>query len=465
MFLSSSARCFVLLVIVRVAAAGQEARTPDNPTYDGIANAVLAKTGVPSASVAIIRNGKLAYLHAYGLANLEAKMPAQASMRYSIGSISKQFTAAAMLLLQEDGKLSLDDKVSKYVPDLTQANDVTIAELLSQTSGYQDYWPQDYVMPDMLQPTTTQHILDRWARIPLDFKPGTRWQYSNTNYVIAGLIVEKASGMRLLQFLRERIFGPLHMNGVLNIDQEKLETSDATGYMRYGLGPLHPAPKEGKGWLFAMGELAMNAEDLAKWDISLIEQSLLKPQSYRQMEREVLLADGPGTDYGLGVDVGMKGDHRFVAHSGEVSGFVAQNTVYPDDHAAVIVLTNQDAIGAASEIADGVAEELFAPATGSAHDTEIAKKVFAGLQKGKIERTLFTDNCNAYFTPTALHDYAASLGKLGTVQQFELTRETLRGGMTHRNYRVKLARRSVNVNSFWMADGKIEQFIVTPTPE
>src|SRR5271165_5556226 len=143
-------------------------------------------------------------------------------MRYSIGSISKQFTAAAILMLAEEGKLSLDDPVSKYVSGLTRGNEVTIRELLSHTSGYQDYWPQDYVMPMMLQPVTAQKILATWARKPLDFDPGTRWQYSNTNFVIAGLIVEKASGMPLLRFLQEKVFTPLGMNSVANIDQEKL---------------------------------------------------------------------------------------------------------------------------------------------------------------------------------------------------------------------------------------------------
>jgi len=240
---------------------------------DKLANEALTRSGVPSASVAVVTNGQIAYVQAYGAARLEPKNSATPDMRYSIGSISKQFTASAILLLQEQGKLSLDDKVAKFIPDLTRANEVTIRQLLSHTSGYQDYWPQDYVMPFMLKPVTAQKILDQWARKPLDFEPGTKWQYSNTNYVIAGVIVEKAARMPLLQFLREKVFTPLDMKSVMNIDQEKLGDTDPTGYMRYALGPLHPAPKEGKGWLFAAGELAMPARDLAKWDISIIDQS------------------------------------------------------------------------------------------------------------------------------------------------------------------------------------------------
>ena len=112
-------------------------------------------------------------------------------MRYSIGSVSKQFAASAILLLAEEGKLSLDDKVEKFVPGLTRGGDVTLRQLLSMTSGYQDYWPQDYVMPGMLKPVTPDEIVSRWAKIPLDFEPGTQWQYSNTNYVIIGMVVQK----------------------------------------------------------------------------------------------------------------------------------------------------------------------------------------------------------------------------------------------------------------------------------
>ena len=223
--------------------------------------------------MAVVQDGKIAYVQAYGSARLDPQTTATAAMRYSIGSISKQFTAAAMLMLAEEGKLSLDDPVSKYVPGLTEGDQVTIRELLSHTSGYQDFWPQDYVPPLMLKPITADQIMDMWARKPLDFQPGTKWQYSNTNYVIAGAIVEKVSGMPLLEFLSQRVFTPLGMKSVADTDANKLPPTDPSGYFRYALGPLHPAPKEGRGWMFAAGELAMTAEDLAKWDISIIDQS------------------------------------------------------------------------------------------------------------------------------------------------------------------------------------------------
>src|SRR5262249_26296328 len=179
---------FPALIFVSIAPgnAPAQALLPADVTekIDKLATDTLARTGVPSASVAVVKDGQVVYVKAYGEARLEPKTPATSEMRYSIGSISKQFTAAAILLLQEQGKLSLDDKVGKFIPNLTRANEVTIRQLLSHTSGYQDYWPQDYVMPMMLEPVTSQKILDTWAHKPLDFEPGTKWQYSNTNYVI-----------------------------------------------------------------------------------------------------------------------------------------------------------------------------------------------------------------------------------------------------------------------------------------
>ena len=426
---------------------------------DKVATDTLAKTGVPSASIAIVKDGQIVYTKAYGDARLEPKTPATPQMRYSIGSISKQFTAAAMLLLQEQGKLSLDDKVAKYVPNLTRGNEVTIRQLLSHTSGYQDYWPQDYVMPGMLQPTTAQKILDMWARKPLDFEPGAKWQYSNTNYVIAGVIIEKVSGMPLLGFLQQKVFTPLGMTSVSDTDQAKLGDTDPEGYLRYALGPLRPAPKEGKGWLFAAGELAMPAQDLAKWDISIIDQKLMKPASYREFGTDVLLKNGLGTHYGLGVDVSSQGGHRALSHGGEVSGFTAQNIVFPDDRAAVVVLTNQDAASASGAIASGIAPLLFAttdPATPA--KLEQAKKIFAGLQHGTIDRSLFTDNCNAYFSEQALKDFAGGLGPLGTPQSFVQASQGLRGGMTLRVYIIRFPEKVLRAWTYEMPDGKLEQY-------
>ncbi|HXI21284.1 MAG TPA: serine hydrolase domain-containing protein, partial [Gemmatimonadales bacterium] len=157
----------VMILSSLAAAVPLTAQASFDARVDSIAGAVLQRTGVPSASVAVVRDGRVVYAHAYGNSKLDPATPAEAGLRYSIGSISKQFAASCILLLQQDGKLSLDDKVSRWFPDLTRANEVTIRQLLSHTSGYQDYWPQDYVPPPMLRPITARGIMDQWAKKPL----------------------------------------------------------------------------------------------------------------------------------------------------------------------------------------------------------------------------------------------------------------------------------------------------------
>jgi len=432
---------------------------------DQIARQALESTGVPSASIAIVKDGQIAYIQAYGHARLEPHIPARPEMRYSVGSISKQFTATAILILAEEHKLSLDDPVSRYLPTLTRANEVTIRELLSHTSGYQDYWPQDYVPPFMLAEVTADQILEQWARKPLDFDPGTQWQYSNTNFVIAGLIVEKASGMPLLKFLRERVFTPIKMESVADVDGRPLGDTDATGYLRYGLGPDRVAPKEGKGWLYAAAELAMPAQDLAKWDLAMINHRLLKPSSYKEMQTEVLLKNGEGTRYGLGIAVRHELNHRALEHGGAVSGFAAQNVVFPDDRVAVIVLTNEMPADAASEIAHKIAGLLFSEdQVLDNKEKQRARRLFDQLQQGVVDRSLLTANANSYLTEQALQDFSTSLAPLGPPQEFVQTGKEQRGGMTFFSYKAKFSQRTFAVWVREMPDGKIEQYQLMVEP-
>jgi CubicO group peptidase (beta-lactamase class C family) len=437
---------------------------------DAAAADVLKATGVPSASVAVVQGGKVAYVKAYGMARLDPAMAAEPGMQYSIGSISKQFTAAAVLLLMQDGKLKLDDPVGKYLPGLTRANEVTIRQVLSMTSGYQDFWPEDYVMTSMMKSTNPQGILDVWAKKPLDFDPGTQWQYSNTNYVIAGRIAEVAGGKPLMEQLQERIFRPLKMMGVFNSDATRLPANDPTGYYQHALGPLRPAPQEGQGWMFAAGELAMPASDLALWNISLMNRTLLAPASYDEMFREVKLKDGKGTGYGLGVEVGERNGHRYIEHGGEVSGFVSENIVFPDDKVAVTVLTNEDASSAAGALGRKIAPLVW----GGASDTSVASaeaaaaekralNIFTGLQDGKLDRTQLTALCDGYFTAEAVEDFALSLKPLGTPTSFKQVTEAKRGGMTFRAFTVSFPGKQVRVTVYEMPDGKLEQYLVIPT--
>jgi len=456
----------VLAALIALGLVALRAQTVDTidpalrSQVDRIATQVLEATGVPSASIAVVQHGKLAYTHAYGKARLDPATPATPEMRYSIGSISKQFTAAAILLLQEDGKLKLDDAVGKYVPGLTRGNEVTIRQILSHTSGYQDYWPEDYVMTPMLQAETAQQIIDTWGKKALDFEPGTQWQYSNTNYVIAGRIVEAVTGAPLMDMLTQRIFRPLGMKSVWNSDETKLTQADAAAYYRHALGPLRLAPKEGRGWMFAAGELAMTAHDLALWDESLIAQSILKPESYKQMFTEVKLKDGKGTQYGLGVGVRDLNGHRAIVHSGEVSGFVSDNNVLVDDGVAVAVLTNQDAVSAATSIV-----HLAVPVVAGNPPTDAEKQAIAiyhGLQQGRIDRSLLAPNLTDYFTAEAVADFASSLAPLGEPLTFKQTAEELRGGMTFRSFQIVYPGQHLRLTTYTYPDGKLEQYLIAP---
>jgi CubicO group peptidase (beta-lactamase class C family) len=423
---------------------------------DTAAEKALKTTGVPAASIAIVRDGQIVYTHAYG--TQRAGVPARTEARYKIASISKQFTAAALLLLAEDGKLSLDDPVSKYLPDLTRAHEVKLRQLLSHTSGYRDFWPQDFPFVDMEQPTTPAHILDKWARTPLDFDPGARWQYSNTGYVIAGQIVEKVAGQPLFDFLKTRMFDRLGMHPVAQ--DTGMTDADPPGYHRYALGPVLIEQQSAPGWLYAAGDLAMTASDLARWDISVIDQSLMKPASYKDQQTEVLLTSGAGTNYGLGVVVDIKKGHRRISHGGEAVGYLSENRIYPDDRAAIVVLDNADFGNAQTSIADAIENVLFA----DSGDVTRAKAVFEGLRAGRIDRAAFTANGNYYFTPQAVADYRASLAPLGEPKSFTRNSASLRGGFTAESYTLDYGTKKLTIvlRAEPGPKGRIEQFTVYP---
>ena len=415
-------------------------------------SATLKETGAPSVSVALVKDDRLVFAQAFGKAT--------AGTRYAVGSISKQFTAAAVLLLQEQGKLSLDDKVSQYFPALTRAGEVTIRQLLTHTSGYEDYAPQDYIIPEWLQPMTPQAILERWARKPLNFDPGTKWQYSNTNYVLAGEIFEKASGQPLLAFLRERIFQPLGMQSAS--DCSEASPADAAAYTRFALGPPRPVKREAAGWYFAAGELCMTPGDLAKWDIAFLRREILSAKSYEEFTHEARLKNGDFTHYALGLQIGEFNRIPLISHSGEVSGFISYNGIYPTRHGAVVVLTNEDGINLISPISSAVATIAFLPDEPPVSDkvTGQVKSMLEAFRAGKIDRSLFTANANSYFTAASLQDIQKSLAGLGKLKSVTRTSETLRGGMTHRAYRATYAKKSVSLNIYVMPDGKYEQFMI-----
>ena len=459
-------RLLLLLALLLPTPALAQALTPaEQARIDTLVTETLRDTGVPSASIAVVRGGRLVLARAYGK-QCERCGAADPRLPYQIASISKQFTAAALLLLEDDGRLRLDDTIATYLPDITGGDRITIRQLLSHTAGLQDYWPQDYSFAAMATPITPQGIVDRWARKPLDFAPGTQWQYSNTGYVVAGLIAEKVAGEPLLAFLQRRIFRPL---GIRALDQDgAVGPGFPQGYKRLALGPVRPDVPAARGWLFAAGELSMSAADLARWDIARLDRALLPADDWVAQETPVRLTDGSTNGYGLGVGTGVRDGRRMIEHSGEAVGFLSENIVYPDDRAAVVVLTNSWFSDAYQRIARGVTAIVLPPPATSAEDTAAlaqARTVFAQLVRGTLDRRLLTANANFYFTPAAQADYRTSLSPLGEPASFEQQGKTrLRGGFVNRSYKLTFPGRVLAISTYAEPgpNGRLEQFLVTP---
>ena len=497
------------------AVQAQDLSTPDREKIVAATERVLRATNVPSASVGIARGGKVVYAEAFGSARLPQNvgvasnaggklaisaettkpLPANAAMAYPVGSISKQFTSVCILLLQERGKLKLDDPVSRWFPTFTRANEVTIHNLLTHTSGYSDYAPQDYTIPAWTRTIKPIDLVTEWATKPLDFAPGTQWQYSNTNFQLAALIVQKASGMRFHDFLWQNVIDPLRLQGVLDLDVDR-DKLQVRGYEQHALGPLRPAILEAPGWYFGDGELAMPVSTLLAWDESIVHRTLLKPESYDALETEFVLKGGKGSHYGLGVAVNTLPDgHKFLSHSGEVGGFVANNVISLNDDVAYAALTNQEASPAAGAITKAIrpillpniltpksSKPIAAPAPTvqttpanaiapaaetSAHPTPDPTEshmatLLTSLQEEDIDRTLFTADANFYFSDETIHDFAESLAPLGALERVRKTSESLRGGMTFRSFDVTFAKGKASLTTYTMDGGRIEQFLVGP---
>lgn len=459
---------FAAALACSVPATAQPIGPAEQARIDAAVTQSLAAYAVPAASIAIVRDGRIVLAKAYGKAS-ERLPVARADMPFQIASNSKQFTAAAMLLLEDEGKLRLDDTVAKYLPGISGGDRITLRQLLSHTSGLQDYWPQDYSFAAMAKPVSPAGIVDRWARKPLDFAPGTQWQYSNTGYVVAGMIVEKVAGEPLLTFLHKRIFRPLGMASAMDQDLAN-GARFPQGYGRAALGPVRPVTPPARGWLYAAGELSMTAEDFAKWDIARLNRSLLAADDWAAQEQTIKLTDGRDSGYGLGVFVAERGGRKVVSHTGEAVGFLSINNVYPDDKAAIVVLTNSWSGSAFTDIAKKLAE-IVLPATastGAATNDAVATRVrhlLERVSRGEVDRAAVTDNLAYYFTPQVLADYRASLAPLGPPTAIEASgTPALRGGFETRSYKLVYPSRTLNLSVFIEpgANGRVEQFLITP---
>jgi CubicO group peptidase (beta-lactamase class C family) len=429
------------------------------PRVDEVVTEWLAATHAPSASIAIVRHGTLVYARAYGHAQLEPPVAAVPESRYAIDSVTKEFTAAAVLLLAEQGKLALDEPVSRWFPDVGDARRVTLRQLLNHTSGIRDYWPQDFVTPEMHHGTTAAALIEEWVRRPLDFVPGTEWQYSNTGFVLAAAIVERAAAEPFFEFLQRQIFSPLKMTHVLE-DGMPRAAVDAVGYTRYGLGRVRRAPKEAVGWLFGAANLVMQPADLARWDASLLDRSLLRASSYAAEFAPAILKNKTSVPYALGLDVEHIDGRLRIGHAGGGSGFLADNRLWPDERDAIVVLTNNDWASPA-ELTRRIAFLVLTPSPAEAR----LRTVFRALQNGAMDRSLFTTIGNSYFTAAVLADLHASLTPLGALRDLRLDGESQRGGMLTRRWQLVCRNGRLDITERGRAQGALDEFLITPSQD
>jgi len=429
---------------------------------DDYFKAEMSKQHIPGISVAVVRDGKLETARGYGLANVELEAAVTANTVFEIGSMTKQFTATLVMMLVEEGKIGLDEKISKYLEGNPEAwKEVTVRHLLTHTSGIHGYTEVGDFMALSRNPHTQAEIVKMVSNLPLDFKPGEKWKYSNTGYYLLGMIVEKASGKTYDSFLKERILTPLGMNETRNGDPTAVIARRANGYLWSGTYENAPALQPTSA--FAAGELVSTVGDLAKWDAALAAGSLLKKSSFQEIWTPVKLNDGTTHDYGFGWGVGNREGHRFQSHGGGTAGFSTVILRYPDDKITVILLTNR-----AGSNAGGLAQTLagfYIPALAkveakpiedrSPKITERFKAIALSLASGKASPDDFTPEAKKVLFPEKILEGKAVLTQFGPLKSFVLVAEK-EVEKTHRyQYRAVFGETALRMTFVLTEEGKI----------
>ena len=449
---------------------------------DSLASEALYDPYVAGISVAVVHQGQVVLERGYGLADLSAGLPATATTPFAIGSVTKQFATAAALLLAEEGKLSMDDKVAKWYPALTRAKDITLGDLVHHVSGYPDYYPLDFVDRRMAAPTTAETVITRYAKGPLDFEPGAHWSYSNTGYFILGRIVERVSGMPFGTFLERRFFRPLGMTHTW-FQPAPGRPGIARGYVSWALGPLDEAVPEAKGWTGAAGGIYASAGDLARWDLALMNGKVLKPASWTFMTTPRQLNDGSNSSYGGGQFLSYLRGWQALDHGGAVSGFLASNTMVPGSHSAVVVLVNSEyfaspivlrstALGffladsapaavAMQPPAGSAPAKPPVPAVAGMTAEQAARMMFKSLQTGTVDRRILSEEHNFFLSEERLRRAATSLRPLGEPDSVQTGAPRERGGLEVTSTRFIFPGLVVRGLMYRRPDGTIEEFLVT----
>jgi CubicO group peptidase (beta-lactamase class C family) len=308
----------------------------------------------------------------------------------------------------------------------------------------------------------TDTVIARYATRPLDFAPGSRWSYSNTNFLILGKAIEAASGKSVGEFMKERIFTPLGMTRTA-FDRVSGDSNTAKGYTSYALADPVEASPEASGWIGAAGAIWSTPKDLLAWDLALIDGKVLKPESFAQLTTPRNLTDGRVTTYGCGLGVQRTGDALVYSHGGGIAGIVTQNIVIPSTRSAVVTLANAD-FAATGEITSKLLAELKprvdVPKIAGPSAVDAAKAFLASVEQGKVDRSTLGDDFNALLTDEHLARDRAALAKLGKVHDVAVRGTTERGGMEVAFVEYRVGSTPAQTAMYRSPDGKIQQFLI-----
>jgi len=395
------ALAIVLIAALPIRAQAQPLDPALAQRIDADVRAALAHAGAPGAAIAIIRDGQLDYAQAYGERDAERHLPVRVDSHFEIGSITKQFTVAAVLQLRAAGKLDIDAKLATYLPKAPHASEVTLRQLLSHTSGLHDYFATPDVEAAAVKPARFDQVIARVSSLPLDFAPGSRWSYSNTGYVLLGRIIEIASGERYNHYVRAHFFRPLGMAQSFTVADEAHLPDMAVGYRHAG-GRRERSPTISDSFGWSAGNIVSTLADLEKWNRALMAGTVVSPADYRLMTTSVMTTENGDVGYGLGLFVDSAQGQPRIGHTGGSFGFTTANEYFPNQHLRLIAFTNDgDGPPEPGEILtnvlfDDLYPEIAADAARAAPGedkaaTTAAAALFAQLQTGGADPAHFTE--------------------------------------------------------------------------
>lgn len=427
---------------------------------DYIASA-MREQHIPGLSLAVVREGRLAKARGYGLASVELNAPATPETVYRLASITKQFTATAILLLAQDGKLGLDDRISRHLEKTPAAwREVTVRQLLTNTSGIRDHLNE--MQGKTCNGTSPEEITSHLGELPLNFAPGSRWMYSNTGYLVLQRIIEKLSGKSFDAFLAERVFTPLGMKSTRRNSPDDIIPNRAEGYV-WDHDRLRNSPfLEPTLYDNADAGLLSSVLDLARWDAALYGDGILNAASRAQMWTPVKLADGSTYPYGLGWHLEEVEGHRLAYHDGNRLDGSTMIARYLDDKLTVIVLTNRGQANP-SPIARHVAV-LMAPALRLADrplvDTEprvtaLIQEVLLKIQNGTLDAAPFTPEAWKRLYPLDIQGFQQALRSFGAFRSISLLARETKGEARSYRYRAVFGETTLVIDCTVMPDGRI----------